>query len=42
MGFVTAKYYDLTPVLMSSVMFLTLEKGVAGRTGLDKWKVVPS
>ena len=41
MGFVTATYFDLVPVLTSGVMFLTLEKGVAGRIGVDKWKVVP-
>lgn len=39
MGFVTARYYDLVPVLNSGVMFLTLEKGVSPRAGVDKWKV---
>ncbi|KAF8416323.1 endo-1,3-beta-glucanase Engl1 [Terfezia claveryi] len=38
MGFVTARYYDLVPVLNSGVMFLQLEKGVSPRPGVDKWK----
>ncbi|KAF8471887.1 endo-1,3(4)-beta-glucanase [Kalaharituber pfeilii] len=39
MGFVTARYYDLRPVIHSGVMFRGLERATSPRAGVDKWRV---
>ncbi|KAI5781408.1 endo-1,3(4)-beta-glucanase [Geopyxis carbonaria] len=40
MGFVTARYTDLVPVLGSGVLFRTVTAVTAPRDGLQKWRVL--
>jgi endo-1,3(4)-beta-glucanase len=39
MGFVTARYYNLTPILSSGVFFRSVTSEYALRGGLQKWRI---